>query len=72
MNWNAETATLARSNYFMLRRAGIVPERAYPDADRWASFDVEVRGHTYRDAKLFIQLQSTRPGAEPYEQEFHL
>lgn len=72
MKHNAVDTTLARRNLEQLRKAGITVERAYSDADLWALWDVEVLGHRYADAKLWIRLCSTHQGSEPYEQEYHL
>ena len=72
MKHNAIDTTLARRNYDKLREAGIPPERAYGEADRWALFDVEVLGHAYEDGQLLVRLCGTGPGAVEYTQQFHL
>lgn len=67
---NYEQTTLARSNYHRLAEAGLMPERAYPEADLWAYHRVTVLGHEYTGGRLFIDLQG--PEGNNYRRELHL
>lgn len=75
MGWTRQHAidtTLARRNLDKLKAAGLPVDEAYQSADRWALFDIEVVGHRYADAKLWILLKGTGPGALEYETQYHL
>jgi hypothetical protein len=60
---------LQQYNYRALREAGVSPDRAYQEADRWAIFEVQVLGHSIVDGRLFVHLCGTSPGAVGYERE---
>lgn len=70
MNWTTEKTTLTGANYQQLRKAGILPERAYPSAAEWAMHGVTILGHEYQGGKLWIELEGS--AGNRYRKEFHL
>lgn len=71
MYYNNDSQSRARGNMEALRPSGICVERAFQEADRYASLEIDILGFEFRDGKMFLRLCPAH-GRRPYEVEFHL